>query len=45
MCKHLYLIYRIIDDADVRLFDRYRRPLGLDHKLAQRVEICQYSVP
>lgn len=27
------------------MFDRYRRPLGLDYKLAQRVAICQYTSP
>jgi hypothetical protein len=43
MCEHPYLIYRIVNDTDVRLSDRYRRPLGLDHKFAQRVEICQYT--
>lgn len=34
-----------VTQADVRLFNRYRRPLGLDHKLAQRMEICQSPFP
>jgi hypothetical protein len=45
MCEHLYLIYGIAEDTDVRLFDRYRRTLGLDHKLTQRVAICQCTFP
>lgn len=45
MCEDIYLIYRIAEDTDVRLFDRYRRTLGLDHKLAQRVAICQCNIP
>lgn len=34
MCEHLNLIYQIVDNTNTRLFNRYRRPLGLDHKLA-----------
>jgi hypothetical protein len=44
MCERLHLIYRIFDDTDVHL-NRYRRPLGLDHKLAQRMAICQSFPP
>jgi hypothetical protein len=44
MCKHLCLIYRIVRDNNVRLFDRYGCPLGLDHQLAKRVAICVYTV-
>jgi hypothetical protein len=43
MCEHPYLIY-IVNDTDVRLSDRYRRPLGLDHKLAQRLHTSFCSV-
>lgn len=40
MCERHHLIRKVVEDTDVRLFDRYRRPLGLDHKLAERMEIC-----
>lgn len=44
MCEHFYLIYRVVYDADVRL-NRYGGPLGLDHKPAQRMAICQSFSP
>ena len=45
MCEHHYLIYWIVDHTDLRLFNRYRRPLGLDYKPAQRMAICQSLSP